>query len=183
MRIKLGNVNGVFSTVAAVGVACFSRQAAQAAAADAKAYTTWSDYERSTDSAQYSSPRPINRSNVTQLQQGWFYPDASNGFRYGLNPVVDGVMYVVGKDNTTVALDGETGKEIWVHYGREYLAFRARPSLKQLGSEESGLPAKWWEPRDSMSLPCLNRPRREIDLTSNGERRLAPYAVSLYEHV
>jgi quinoprotein glucose dehydrogenase len=119
MRIKLGSVMGVCSTaaaVAAVGVACYSQHAVHAAAADAKAYTTWSDYEGSADSAQYSSLKQINKSNVTQLQQVWFYPDGNNGFRYGFNPVVvDGVMYVVGKDNTTVALDAETGKEIWVH--------------------------------------------------------------------
>jgi quinoprotein glucose dehydrogenase len=80
-------------------------------------YTTWSDYEGSADSAQYSALTQINKSNVIQLQQVWFYPGGNNGFRYGFNPlVVDGVMYVVGKDNATLALDAVTGKEIWVHH-------------------------------------------------------------------
>lgn len=96
-------------------VACLPHPAVQAAAKDSKAYTTWSDYEGSADSAQYSALTQINKSNVAQLEQVWFYPAGNNGFRYGFNPlVVDGVMYVVGKDNATVALDAVTGKEIWV---------------------------------------------------------------------
>ncbi|HEV2274925.1 MAG TPA: PQQ-binding-like beta-propeller repeat protein, partial [Acidobacteriaceae bacterium] len=87
-----------------------------AASGESKAHTTWQDYEGGSDSAQYSALKQINRSNVNQLQQVWFYPAGNNGFRFGFNPiVVDGVMYVVGKDNSTVALDAATGKEIWVH--------------------------------------------------------------------
>ena len=109
MKSTLGKVIGVLASAAAL-------TAVVASAKDAKKYTTWSDYEGSADSAQYSALTQINKSNVTQLQQVWFYPDGNNGFRYGFNPlVVDGVMYVVGKDNTTVALDAVTGKEIWVH--------------------------------------------------------------------
>lgn len=68
------------------------------------------------DSAQYSALKQINKTNVTQLQQVWFYPAGNNGFRFGFNPVVvDNMMYVLGKDNNVVALDATTGKEIWVH--------------------------------------------------------------------
>ena len=109
MKSILGKVIGVLTSAVTFA-------AVIASATDAKKYTTWSDYEGSADSAQYSALTQINKSNVTQLQQVWFYPDGNNGFRYGFNPlVVDGVMYVVGKDNTTVALDAVTGKEIWVH--------------------------------------------------------------------
>jgi quinoprotein glucose dehydrogenase len=87
-----------------------------AQAKDGKPYTTWSDFEGSADSAQYSALTQINKSNVTKLRQVWFYPGGNQGYRYGFNPmVVDGVMYVPGKDNITVALDAVTGKEIWVH--------------------------------------------------------------------
>jgi quinoprotein glucose dehydrogenase len=42
----------------------------------------------------------IDKSNVTQLQQVWCYSGGNNRFRYGFNPlVVDGVMYVLGKNN------------------------------------------------------------------------------------
>jgi len=109
MKSTLGKVMGVLASAVTFA-------AVIASAKDAKKYTTWSDYEGSADSAQYSALTQINKSNVTQLQQVWFYPDGNNGFRYGFNPlVVDGVMYVVGKDNTTAALDAATGKEIWVH--------------------------------------------------------------------
>lgn len=85
-------------------------------AASARPYTTWTEYGGSPESSQYSALKQINRSNVTQLEQAWFYPAGNNGFRFGSNPiVVDGVMYVVGKNNAIVALDAATGKEIWVH--------------------------------------------------------------------
>ena len=36
--------------------------------------------------------------------------------RFAFNPlVVDGVMYVVGKDSAIVALDAATGKQVWTH--------------------------------------------------------------------
>ena len=93
-------------TAATVVVACIPLSTLEAAAKDGKAYTTWSDYEGSADSAQYSALTQINKSNVAQLEQVWFYPGGNNGFRYGFNPlVVDGVMYVVGKDNATSCRD------------------------------------------------------------------------------
>ncbi|MGI9073416.1 MAG: PQQ-binding-like beta-propeller repeat protein [Bryobacteraceae bacterium] len=46
----------------------------------------------------------------------WFYPPGSSGSEFGFNPtVVDGLMYVIGKNSDIVALDAATGKEIWVH--------------------------------------------------------------------
>jgi len=118
MEPTLGRVIGAFTTatVAALMIAGVDHQAVEAGTKDHKAYATWSDYEGSADSAQYSSLTQINKSNVAQLQQVWFYPAGNNGFRFGFNPlVVEGVMYVVGKNNATVALDAVTGKEIWVH--------------------------------------------------------------------
>ena len=78
-------------------------------------HTTWSDYGGSSDSAQYSALAQINRSNVHTLQVAWTYP-TSDGNNYLFNPVViDGVMYVLAKNNSVVALDAATGREIWVH--------------------------------------------------------------------
>src|SRR3954464_5612210 len=80
------------------------------------AHTTWSDYLGAPDSAQYSALKQIDKSNVSQMEQAWFYPAGNNGFRFGFNPlVVDKMMYVLGKDNAVVALDATTGREIWVH--------------------------------------------------------------------
>ncbi len=79
-------------------------------------YTTWREYGGSPDDAQYSALKQINPSNVARLQQVWFYPAGNNGGRYGSNPIViQGVMYVIGKNNSVTALDAATGKEIWVH--------------------------------------------------------------------
>ena len=79
-------------------------------------YTTWSDFAGSTDSAQYSALKQINKANVDKLELAWSHTVPAAGGRLGFNPlVVDGVMYVLGKDRSFVALDATTGKEIWSH--------------------------------------------------------------------
>lgn len=88
---------------------------ALAGAADERAHTGWSDYLGGPDSAQYSDLRQINKSNVGRLQVAWSYPTGDKN-NYSFNPViVDGVMYVQAKNNSIVALDAATGREIWVH--------------------------------------------------------------------
>lgn len=84
-------------------------------AADDRSYRTWSDYLGGPDSAQYSALKQINKSNVSQLQVAWSYPTGDKN-SYSFNPViVDDVMYVLAKNNSIVALDAATGREIWVH--------------------------------------------------------------------
>ncbi|MFL6448065.1 MAG: PQQ-binding-like beta-propeller repeat protein [Bryobacteraceae bacterium] len=81
-----------------------------------KSSANWVDYGGGEHSAQYSALKQIDKKNVKDLQLAWFYPAPVQGGRFGYNPViVDGVMYVMGKDNSVVALDAVTGKEIWVH--------------------------------------------------------------------
>jgi glucose dehydrogenase len=80
-----------------------------------KPHTTWSDYGGGPDASQYSALSQINRSNVNELRVAWTYPTA-DGRTYLFDPiVVDGVIYVLAKNNSIVALDAATGKEIWVH--------------------------------------------------------------------
>lgn len=80
------------------------------------AYSSWSDYGGSADSMQYSSLKQINKNNVDQLKLAWFVPAPGPVGRFSFNPlVVDGVMYVVGKDMGIYALDATTGKQIWAH--------------------------------------------------------------------
>ena len=63
------------------------------------------------DSPQYSALSQINRSNVTRLEQVWFYPAGDNGFRYGFNPtVIDGLIYVLGEHNAVTALEASTAE-------------------------------------------------------------------------
>lgn len=79
-------------------------------------YSTWNDYAGSPDSLEYSALKQIDKSNVTKLKLAWFEAAPGPVGRFSFNPlVVDGVMYVVGKDDAIYALDGATGKEIWVH--------------------------------------------------------------------
>src|SRR5450432_3834439 len=81
--------------------------------APAQNHTTWSDYGGASDSAQYSALKQINRSNVNQLEMAWVYP-TGDGRKYFFNPLVSGgVIYVLAKNNSIVALDASTGKEIW----------------------------------------------------------------------
>ncbi len=80
----------------------------------AQDHGSWRDYAGAGDSAQYSTLARINRSNATQLEVAWTYSTGDNN-KYAFNPVVvDGVMFVLARNNSLVALDAATGKEIWV---------------------------------------------------------------------
>ena len=79
----------------------------------AQDHLAWRDYGGSADAAQYSALRQIDRSNVRKLQIAWSYPTGDNR-KYFFNPIViDGVMFVLAKNNSIVALDAATGKELW----------------------------------------------------------------------
>jgi quinoprotein glucose dehydrogenase len=78
-------------------------------------HAEWRHYGGAADSAQYSSLRQVNRSNVTQLQVAWRYLTGDNN-RYSFNPlVVDRTAYVLAHNNSIVAVDAVTGKEVWIH--------------------------------------------------------------------
>ena len=78
-------------------------------------FNTWRQYLGASDSSQYSSLDQINKSNVSKLEVAWTYPTGDMR-TYRFNPiVVDGVMYVLAKNLSVVALDAATGKEIWTH--------------------------------------------------------------------
>ena len=114
------------------------------------AHTTWRHYGGGADASQYSALSQINRSNVNTLQIAWTYPtgDANN---YLFNPVVvDEMMYVLAKNNSIVALDAVTGKEIWVHensrgrittHGIDYWESRDRSDRRLLFSNNNLLQA------------------------------------------
>src|SRR6185295_11598382 len=72
----------------------------------------WWDNLAGPDSANFLESTQVNKTNVAQLQVAWFYPYATAGF----NPiVVDDVVYTAARNGAAVALDANTGKEIWVH--------------------------------------------------------------------
>jgi quinoprotein glucose dehydrogenase len=81
----------------------------------AQTHMTWSDYSGNSDSAQYSALEQINRSNVSKLEVAWTFSTGDHN-KYFFNPLVVGnVVYVLAKNNSIVALDAATGKEIWTH--------------------------------------------------------------------
>ncbi len=83
--------------------------------ATAQDYKTWSDYGGSADSSQFSALAQINRSNVTSLEVAWTY-SAGDGEHYSFNPLVVGDrVYALARNNSIVALDAVTGREIWSH--------------------------------------------------------------------
>ena len=68
------------------------------------------------DNIRYSPLAQINRENVSQLQVAWTYDshDAFKASEMQSNPVVvDGVLYVTTPTLKVVAVDAETGQEIW----------------------------------------------------------------------
>jgi glucose dehydrogenase len=91
--------------------------------AHARPYTTWRTYAGGADSSQYSALDQIDKSNVAQLEVAWSFPAGDRNFEF--NPiVVDGVMYVLARDNEIVALDARTGKELWAHANDEAVGAR-----------------------------------------------------------
>src|SRR6185437_14926350 len=67
------------------------------------------------DSSQYSALNQIDRANVSKLRVAWTYP-TGDGNKYSFNPLVArGLMYVLAKNNSIVALNAATGGEVWIH--------------------------------------------------------------------
>src|SRR3954451_19593248 len=78
-------------------------------------HTTWADYGGDADAAQYSALKQINKSNVHKLEVAWKYSTGDDN-KYFFNPLVTRrAVYVLAKNNSIVALDAATGKEIWTH--------------------------------------------------------------------
>ena len=74
----------------------------------------WRDYAGGPDSSRFVAATQITKDNVGQLEVAWSYPPGQTDF----NPlVVRGVVYGRGPNNSFVALDAATGKEIWIHEG------------------------------------------------------------------
>src|SRR5262245_364574 len=92
--------------------------AALAAQSD-KSANDWPMYNRDLAGTRYSPLKQINTSTVPRLQRVWSHPlgrDATAGTLSGgseFTPVViNGVMYVAASDRV-VALDADTGREVW----------------------------------------------------------------------
>ena len=100
-----------------------------------RAQNDWPVYGHDLTNQRYSTLSQINTNNAGRLVQAWIFNANPNpspspggrgarpGFGYEGTPlVVNGVMYLVSSFQGLVALDPETGKQIWVfshkHSGR-----------------------------------------------------------------
>ena len=82
----------------------------------------WPAYAGDSGGSKYSSLKQINRGNVARLKVAWTYHtgDLSDGSQQlsrsafeGTPLVIDGVMYVTTPFNRLIALEAETGKQLW----------------------------------------------------------------------
>ena len=121
---------------------------------DAQDHTTWRDYAGGADSAQYSALKQINRTNVNKLEVAWTYP-TGDGMKYSFNPImVDGILYVLAKQNSIVALNARTGKEVWT--------YTSDPPARVITTR--GI--NYWESKDRSDrrlLLCVNQALQALD--------------------
>lgn len=76
--------------------------------------TEWAGYGGGPDGIRYSSLTQIDRSNVGRLQVAWTYDTGEGPGGTQTQPLVaGGVLYAVTPRHNAVALDAETGKQIW----------------------------------------------------------------------
>jgi quinate dehydrogenase (quinone) len=79
----------------------------------------WRAYGHDPGGMRFSGLKQIDRSNVSKLQRAWTYV-LSSGSDSGIEAfettplMVDGVLYFTTPTSRAIAVDGETGKELWV---------------------------------------------------------------------
>ena len=74
----------------------------------------WPMYGRDAGGTKYSPLDQINTKNVTTLKRVWSYHTGEAGPTWENTPiVVGGVMYFATQKNRVIALEPETGKELW----------------------------------------------------------------------
>ncbi len=82
----------------------------------------WPVYGGDAGGTRYSSLKQINRGNVSQLKPAWTYhtTDLSDGTEFPVKSafestplMIDGVLYLVTSFDRLIALEPETGKELW----------------------------------------------------------------------
>lgn len=82
----------------------------------------WAHYGGDAGGMKYSALKQVNRGNVTTLKPAWTYRsgDVSDGTAQPIRSAfettplfVDGVLYLTTPFNRLIALDAETGKELW----------------------------------------------------------------------
>ena len=86
-------------------------------------FTDWAIYRGDMEGNQYSELSQINTGNVNQLEPVWEYQyegDPQPPGIYSNSIIVDGLLYFNTPHMKTVALNAETGEEVWVFDPAEY---------------------------------------------------------------
>jgi len=114
-------------------------------------FKTWTTYGGSADMSRYTELGQFTKKNVNQLQVAWHYPTMDNS-EYTFNPIViDTIMYLMGKNNSLIAVNAVNGKEIWIH-------------ANLAGITRKGV--NYWESKDRTDrrlIFSLNNTLQEID--------------------
>ena len=111
----------------------------------------WNQYGGGPDQSKYFEASQINKENVSQLKVAWVYPSVDSSFNFFSPIVVDTIMYVMAKNSSLVAVNAETGKEIWIHANLQGLTRRG---------------INYWESKDGKDkrlLFTLNNTLQAID--------------------
>ena len=115
-------------------------------------HKSWTQYGGGSDQSKYVDLKHITKQNVAQLEVAWTYSTGDNVGSYKFNPiVVDNIMYVLAKNNSLVALDIITGKELWIHANLNVASKRG---------------INYWESKDRKDrrlLFCINNTLQAID--------------------
>lgn len=107
---------------------------------------SWSRSNADESNTRYSSLSQINRTNVRGLEVAWIYHSGDGSNNIQANPViVDGVIFAPTAGRNIVAIDGETGTEIWrfrppTQATARYIYDPARKALVQQTAEEVAAP-------------------------------------------
>ena len=82
-----------------------------------KRHLSWHGYGGGADQSKFVVQNQITKENVGQLEIAWTYSTGDQR-AYNINPtIVDSVMYVMARNNSLVALDATSGRELWIHAG------------------------------------------------------------------
>lgn len=102
----------------------------------------WPAYGRDPGGSRFSPLNQINTSNVSRLRRAWTYHTGEEGRSFETTPiVVDNILYFSTQNQNIVALDAETGRQIWKYNN---------PSAT--GREQRGV--SFW-PGDAVTPPRL----------------------------
>jgi glucose dehydrogenase len=74
----------------------------------------WPSYGGDPGASRYSPLDQINTTNVARLRRAWTYHTGERGRNFETTPImVGGVVYLSAQNQKIVALDPESGREIW----------------------------------------------------------------------